>query len=385
MRVLAARGSEMERAFPFGVVRQLYEPAVAPPAPPSAARRSPARPGSSSGSSPPRASSQHRERRFPSTRPLLAHGEPLGRGAARAPSRRPALGRPALDRGARVPRPPARGASGAARDRLAGPRARDSTARCSTSLGREPAAHLLAPGALSTQATAALSASGSPPYGDRCVLRRLPRGDRRQPAARCRARERARRRRRRGPQRRGGTRLRDRARGGRPCRAASAGGPSGRRPGARPLGGRARRRRPARRRGRRSRARPVGGRRGRGRARGGAGAPRARHARFVHPLVRAAVYASIGPFEQREAHAEAARLLAAAGRPPEQIAAHVLQLAPEGSAERGRDPADGRAALGRRRRRRARGRLSRAGSRGAAGARSNGRRSSSSWAPPSSS
>jgi predicted ATPase len=29
LRVLAARGSELERAFPFGVVRQLFEPAVA--------------------------------------------------------------------------------------------------------------------------------------------------------------------------------------------------------------------------------------------------------------------------------------------------------------------------------------------------------------------
>ncbi len=49
---------------------------------------------------------------------------------------------------------------------------------------------------------------------------------------------------------------------------------------------------------------------------------------FVHPVVRAAVYASLGPFEQREAHAQAARLLTDAGRSPEQIAAHVLQCPP---------------------------------------------------------
>ena len=29
MRVLAARGSELERSFPYGVVRQLFEPALA--------------------------------------------------------------------------------------------------------------------------------------------------------------------------------------------------------------------------------------------------------------------------------------------------------------------------------------------------------------------
>ncbi len=53
---------------------------------------------------------------------------------------------------------------------------------------------------------------------------------------------------------------------------------------------------------------------------------------FVHPVVRAAVYASLGPFEQREAHARAARLLGAAGRPPEQVAAHVLKCPPAGDA-----------------------------------------------------
>jgi len=30
-RVLAARGSDLERDFPFGVVRQLFEPALADP------------------------------------------------------------------------------------------------------------------------------------------------------------------------------------------------------------------------------------------------------------------------------------------------------------------------------------------------------------------
>ena len=38
---------------------------------------------------------------------------------------------------------------------------------------------------------------------------------------------------------------------------------------------------------------------------------------FVHPVVRAAVYAGLGPFGRRDAHARAARLLAQAGRPTE--------------------------------------------------------------------
>ncbi len=74
---------------------------------------------------------------------------------------------------------------------------------------------------------------------------------------------------------------------------------------------------------------------------------------FVHPVVRGAVHASLGPLEQREAHARAARHLAAAGRPPEQIAAHILECQPAAE-ERvvdilrvaaGRSLADGCAAL----------------------------------------
>jgi DNA-binding CsgD family transcriptional regulator/tetratricopeptide (TPR) repeat protein len=49
---------------------------------------------------------------------------------------------------------------------------------------------------------------------------------------------------------------------------------------------------------------------------------------FVHPVVRAAVYAGLGPFGRREAHARAVRLLTAAGRPAERIAAHVLRCPP---------------------------------------------------------
>jgi DNA-binding CsgD family transcriptional regulator len=49
---------------------------------------------------------------------------------------------------------------------------------------------------------------------------------------------------------------------------------------------------------------------------------------FVHPVVRSAVYASLGPFGRRDAHARAVRLLTRAGRPAERIAAHVLRCPP---------------------------------------------------------
>ena len=49
---------------------------------------------------------------------------------------------------------------------------------------------------------------------------------------------------------------------------------------------------------------------------------------FVHPVVRAAVYASLGPFGRREGHEHAVRLLTQAGRPADRIAAHVLRCPP---------------------------------------------------------
>ena len=49
---------------------------------------------------------------------------------------------------------------------------------------------------------------------------------------------------------------------------------------------------------------------------------------FVHPLLRDAVYRDLSPIELEARHAEAARLLHAAGRSPEVVAAHVLLLPP---------------------------------------------------------
>lgn len=49
---------------------------------------------------------------------------------------------------------------------------------------------------------------------------------------------------------------------------------------------------------------------------------------FVHPLVRAAVYAELGTGGQERAHRDAARLLALSGALPEQVAAHLLLVRP---------------------------------------------------------
>jgi DNA-binding CsgD family transcriptional regulator/tetratricopeptide (TPR) repeat protein len=49
---------------------------------------------------------------------------------------------------------------------------------------------------------------------------------------------------------------------------------------------------------------------------------------FVHPLVRAAVYESLTPLERDGGHEGAARLLAAGGAEPERVAAHLLRSPP---------------------------------------------------------
>ena len=52
---------------------------------------------------------------------------------------------------------------------------------------------------------------------------------------------------------------------------------------------------------------------------------------FVHPLVRSAVYEQIPPLKAQALHAGAARLLALRGAESEQIARHVLRLPPSGN------------------------------------------------------
>jgi DNA-binding CsgD family transcriptional regulator len=51
---------------------------------------------------------------------------------------------------------------------------------------------------------------------------------------------------------------------------------------------------------------------------------------FVHPLIRAAIYQEIPPGERELSHAAAARLLADAGAPAERIASHLLEVPPRG-------------------------------------------------------
>jgi DNA-binding CsgD family transcriptional regulator len=51
---------------------------------------------------------------------------------------------------------------------------------------------------------------------------------------------------------------------------------------------------------------------------------------FVHPLVRAAIYRDVPPGERQLRHARAARLLADAGAPAEEVAAHMLAMPRQG-------------------------------------------------------
>jgi DNA-binding CsgD family transcriptional regulator len=54
---------------------------------------------------------------------------------------------------------------------------------------------------------------------------------------------------------------------------------------------------------------------------------------FAHPLIRAAVYETLTPLERDRGHARAARLLANAGAEPERVAAHLLRSPPGGDAQ----------------------------------------------------
>ena len=52
--------------------------------------------------------------------------------------------------------------------------------------------------------------------------------------------------------------------------------------------------------------------------------------RFVHPMIRAAVYEALTPTERDSGHVRAARLLDAAGARPDRVAAHLLRAPPAG-------------------------------------------------------
>jgi DNA-binding CsgD family transcriptional regulator len=54
---------------------------------------------------------------------------------------------------------------------------------------------------------------------------------------------------------------------------------------------------------------------------------------FAHPVVRAAIYSSLGPGERGLWHERAARLLRAEGAEPERVATHLLRTEPSGAAD----------------------------------------------------
>jgi tetratricopeptide (TPR) repeat protein len=60
----------------------------------------------------------------------------------------------------------------------------------------------------------------------------------------------------------------------------------------------------------------------------------ARGLEFAHPIVRQAVYEDIGPHERRQAHARAASMLAAAGAAAERVAAQIAEAEPVGDPDR---------------------------------------------------
>ena len=185
MRVLSARGGELEHDFSYGVVRQLFEPvlALAP-----AAEREELLGGAAALAAP-----LFDERRsaggtvrgrllLDAARALLAGGEPRVAPAAAARDRRPALGRRRLAPLARLPRAQTGGAAAARRRGDAPVRAGDRTgarrgdARRSRR-GRRPAAGADAPRGDVDDPRSARARRG------RRVRRRVPRGDGRQPAA----------------------------------------------------------------------------------------------------------------------------------------------------------------------------------------------------------
>src|SRR5207248_7933099 len=57
---------------------------------------------------------------------------------------------------------------------------------------------------------------------------------------------------------------------------------------------------------------------------------RAERLRFVHPIVRAALYEDLAPGERQARHAAAAEALAREGASPERLTAHLLLTSPTG-------------------------------------------------------
>ena len=148
LRVLAARSSELEREFAFGVVRQLFEARGRRGAGARARRRR--RLGRAALRRRPGGGRRGRERRVVrrAARPLLAHAQPRGRAPAAARRRRPALVRPAVAALPRLPRAAAGRRAGARRRHAAQRRAGHGSRRCWPRSSHDPAVAPLRPGPL---------------------------------------------------------------------------------------------------------------------------------------------------------------------------------------------------------------------------------------------
>ena len=199
MRVLTARGSELEREFSFGVVRQLFEAALADPV-----ERETRLAGGGAGAARRARSARRRAARRGGRRSFAAlHGlfwlalNIVGRAAADARHRRPALVRPPVAALRRLPRAAARGRRRSWSRRRCAPASRPPTRRCSAEIAHDPSDGLGAPGPAqrgrpcASSCARASATDADPAFCDACHTRH-----RRQPAAAAPAPARARGRRR---------------------------------------------------------------------------------------------------------------------------------------------------------------------------------------------
>ena len=193
--VLSARGGELERDFPFGVVRQLFEGRARRPGAARDRLHRGRRPRAVRAGLPRRAGRGRRRLVRGAARPVLARAEPRRRAADRARDRRPAVGGPPQPALRRLPRAAPRGPADPRRHDPAHGRRR----RRRGAAGRDRARPVHARRAALAadhrgRARADRRAARRRPRSR--LLRRLPRRHRRQPAAAARAPDRARRRRR---------------------------------------------------------------------------------------------------------------------------------------------------------------------------------------------
>ena len=128
-QVLFARGSELEREFPFGVVRQLFEGVVTDPERRERVLAGAAAPAAAVFGDGGDGRGRRVVRR--AARPVLARAQPRRRAPAGAGDRRPALVRPAVAALRRLPGAPARGPADPRRRDASAPASPAPTSRCS--------------------------------------------------------------------------------------------------------------------------------------------------------------------------------------------------------------------------------------------------------------